>query len=227
MPPTEPMTSQRDLTTRLDELYGPALRDPLPLGNKADPVDELVYILLTLMTRSQPRIDRAYDRLRKLARGRWPQLLERDRSEITAVLRPLGFVERRTDQLLGMLEDPLISSVDASQQLAALDDEELLATLTSLPGIGVKSAKCVMMYSLDRQVLPVDVHVARVARRLGYLPDGLTLLQADRELDPQVPPELRFDVHVQFVRHGRAVCQQPTPRCTACPLADCCPSSLA
>ncbi len=225
MPPPPPAWDE--VLQVLGALHGPVVAEPLPLGNKADPVDELVYILLTLMTRSQPRIDRAYAGLQQLAPGAWSQLLERDRAEVRAVLRPLGFVERRTDQLLGMLQAPLISAADASQQLASLDDEGLLATLTSLPGIGVKSAKCVMLYSLGREVLPVDVHVARVAQRLGYLPDGLNLLQADRELEPQVPPELRFDVHVQFVRHGRSICRQPTPRCEACPLAARCPSSLA
>lgn len=227
MPPT-PATAWRQLLSPLEELYGTVLRDPLPLGNKADPVDEIVYILLTLMTRSQPRIDRAYDGLRSLAPDSWPQLLERNPDEVRRVLRPLGFVERRTNQLLTLLADPLIGSEGvASRTLAELDDDALIATLTALPGVGVKSAKCVAMYSLGRQVLPVDVHVARVAQRLGYLPAGLTLEQADRTLEPQVPPELRFDVHVLFVRHGRVTCRKPSPRCEACPLAPTCPSYLA
>ena len=210
----------------LSDVYGPVARDPLPLGNKPDVVDELIYISLTLMTRSQPRIDRAFEGLRSLAPRGWSQLLECDRGDVTAVLRPLGFAERRTGQLLGMLREPLVASADASNRLAALDDADLLAALTALPGIGIKSAKCAMMYSLGREVLPVDVHVARVAERLGLLPPGLTLLQADAVLEHLVPPGLRFDVHVQFVRHGRDLCRKQSPRCSECPLAPRCPAAL-
>ena len=214
------------ILARLADQHGAITRDPLPLGNKEDPLDELIYILLTLMTRFQPRIDRAYEELQALGEGTWTRLLDVPADEIREVLRPLGFMERRTAQLLGLLEVVEQEYGGDLSHLEAMPDEDAIAALTALPGVGTKTAKCVLMYSLGRPVLPVDVHVARVAARLGMLPAGTSVEEADELLEPMVPPELRFDVHVQFVRHGRAVCKQPTPDCYACLLATSCPSAV-
>jgi len=210
----------------LEQMHGPVTRNPLPLGNKQDPLDELIYILLTLMTRFQPRIDRAYEELHALGEGTWTRLLDVPIDEVREVLWPLGFVDRRTTQLLGLLEVVEQEYDGDLSNLEAMPDEEAIAALTTLPGVGTKTAKCVLMYSLGRPVLPVDVHVARVAERLGILPAGTSVKEADELLEPMVPPGVRFDVHVQFVRHGRTVCKQPTPDCYACLLATSCPSAV-
>ena len=212
---------------KLADQYGPVPRDPLPLGNKTDPLDELVYIMLTLMTRSQPRIDRAYCELQELSGRTWVHLLDTPVDSVREALWPLGFVERRTDQLLRLLSIVTHEYGGDLDGLQELSDEEALAALVALPGVGVKTAKCVLMYSLDRPVLPVDVHVARVAERLGILPFGVTLTEADELLEPKVPPSLRFDVHVQFVRHGRSVCRRPSPDCGVCLLSSTCPTATA
>lgn len=203
---------------------GPAPREPLPLGNKRDPYDELVYILLTVMTRSQPRIDRAFDALRSATGGEWSRLLAIDRHEIDKVLKPLGFVNRRGQQLIDLvarIDDEHGGSLDF---LGTLPDAEALHSLTSLPGVGTKSAKCVLMYSLGRDVLPVDVHVLRVAKRLGLLEMDVSWARADEALEAMVPADLKYDTHVQFVIHGRDVCKSRGARCDDCALLDICPS---
>lgn len=219
---------------RLDEIHQrlPAVdRDggALPLGNQQDPYDELIYILLSNMTRHPPRIDRAFAALRERCAGQgWSALLDVDPDELRAILEPLGFVNRRTDHLLD-----LVATVDERHGgdldgLHELADDRALAELTALRGVGVKTAKCVLMYALDRSVLPVDIHVLRVAKRLGLVESDASWEQADRQLEAEVPAELKFDLHVQFVVHGRAVCRSPRPRCEACVLVDICPTgSLA
>lgn len=203
---------------------GRSSRDPLPLGNKPDPYDELIYILLTVMTRSQPRIDRAFDALYRETEGQWSRLLQTDRRTIDEALLPLGFVNRRGQQLLDLaarIEDEHGGSLAF---LEALPDTEALEYLTSLPGIGVKSAKCVLMYSLGRDVLPVDVHVLRVAKRLGLVASDLSWERAAEALEATVPDGLKFDTHVQFVLHGREVCRSRGARCGECILLDICPA---
>lgn len=198
----------------------------LPLGNKHDPYDELIYILLTVMTRSQPRIDRAFEGLSQLAEPGWSALLDVPLAELRAVLEPLGFVNRRSDQLLAIIrrvEDEHGGSLDF---LRHLPDGEVLAFLTSLPGAGEKSAKCVMMYSLGRHVLPVDIHVLRVAKRLGLVPEDVSWARAAAQLERDVPDDLKYAVHVGFVIHGRDVCKGPNPQCHECVLVDLCPSGL-
>jgi endonuclease III len=212
------------IVDRLDEQHGPAQRDPLPLGNKLDPYDELIYILLTVMTRSQPRIDRAYEGLRTLCGDQgWSGLLAADRDELRSVLEPLGFVNRRTEQLVGTVtavEQELDGSLEV---LRGMDDHTALETLLALPGVGGKTAKCVLMYSLDRAVLPVDIHVLRVGKRLGVIAEGASWREAGRQLDWDVPDELKYAVHVQFVIHGREVCTGPKPDCSGCVLEPDCP----
>lgn len=201
-------------------------RRALPLGNKPDPYDELVYILLTLMTRSQPRIDRAYDGLRTLCGGAgWTGLLDADPDELDAVLRPLGFLNRRRAQLLEIVRRVEDEHDGSLSFLAGLSDRAAIEELVSLPGVGEKTAKCVLMYSLGRDVLPVDIHVLRVAKRLGLVPADASWKEVDERLERTTPDGLKFDVHVQFVVHGREVCRSRDPDCDACPLRDLCPTA--
>ena len=198
---------------------------PLPLGNKTDPYDELIYILLTVMTRSQPRIDRAFEGLQRLSGDEgWTGLLAADPDELNDVLRPLGFVNRRREQLLEIARRVQEDHDGSLDPLARMSDGEALGYLTSLPGVGAKTAKCVLMYSLGRQVLPVDIHVLRVTKRLGLVVEDATWEEADRQLEAEVPEELKFDLHVQLVIHGREVCKSHNPECDDCVLLDVCPT---
>ena len=107
-----------------------------------------------------------------------------------------------------------------------MNDEDAFGYLVSLPGVGAKTAKCVLMYSLGRAVLPVDIHVLRVAKRLGQVPADASWKRTDELLEDEVPDELKFDVHVSFVIHGRDVCKSRNPDCENCVLADLCPSAF-
>jgi endonuclease-3 len=105
------------------------------------------------------------------------------------------------------------------------DDARVFDYLTSLPGISRKSALCIMMYSLGRAVFPVDTHVWRVARRLGWTaPRPKPTDRHERDLEAAVPRELRYSLHVNMVAHGCLVCLPYDPRCDRCVLADLCPS---
>lgn len=206
----------------LRDHHGTPSRQPLPLGNHEDPYDEAVYISLTYMTRSQPCIEGAFNELRRLAGSHWRGLLPVRRAEVEEAIRPLGLIQRRTDNLLGLVEVVERDHGGTLNGLAHLDDVSLLKTLEGLPGLGQKGARCVAMYSFGRDVLPVDVHVLRVAKRLGFLDRDLRWSRANEELERQVPPVLRFDAHVLLVQHGRSLCQNKRPDCRACPLETTC-----
>jgi endonuclease III len=224
-----PAYSWQDVIDLLNEQHGPVSREPPPLGNKVDPYDELIYILLTVMTRSQPRIDRAYEGLRDLTGGGgWAALVGADRDALRRVLEPLGIVNRRTEQLLSIIA--AIESIygGSLEHMRQLTTEDALAELTGLAGVGTKTAKCVMMYSLGFEILPTDIHVLRVAKRLGFVDEASTWAAADQQLEAEVPAGLKYDVHVHLVQHGREICKGPNPRCSDCLLQPGCPvGSLA
>jgi adenine-specific DNA glycosylase len=105
------------------------------------------------------------------------------------------------------------------------DDDRAYRYLVGLPGVSRKTALCIMMYSLRRQVFPVDTHVWRVARRLGWTPARPKPSEPqERLLEAAIPAELRYTLHVNMMVHGRLVFLPYNPRCGACPLEDICPS---
>ena len=97
--------------------------------------------------------------------------------------------------------------------------------MISLPGVGPKTAACVLAFSLERPALPVDTHVFRVARRLGFLDERTDAARAHRVMEALVPEELRVRMHVGLIRHGRTICKAGRPACEICPLQDLCPTA--
>ena len=106
-----------------------------------------------------------------------------------------------------------------------MPDAEARDYLTSLPGIGPKTAAVVLSFALGRDALPVDTHVHRTTRRLGIVPPTASAERADRLLHELVPDGLRTPLHVGLIRLGREICKAPVPRCRACPLRDLCPTA--
>ncbi|MGI8926385.1 MAG: endonuclease III domain-containing protein [Tepidiformaceae bacterium] len=187
----------------------------LPLGNKPDPLDELFFIVLTTMTQYGPM--EVFDRL-KLRFPSWDGLLKRGaEANLREVIAVCGLVNQKAPQMLAIARklkadfgrvtlDPLLE----------LPDDQAEAYLLSLPRVGKKVARCVMMYSLGRAVLPVDAHVLRVSKRVGLLPHTTSWPRAHDAIHDVVSPELRFQLHVGLVTHGREVCTYRNPRCGDC-----------
>ena len=153
----------------------------------------------------------------------WRNLTETSVSDLTLLIADAGLSGQRAFRIK-QIADRLVHDFGevSLAEIAHSDDDAAQQYLTSLPGVGVKTAKCVMMYSLGRQVLPVDTHTARVATRLGLVSTG-SAAAIDRDLSVVVPPVLRFDFHVNAVAHGRAVCHAVRPRCDDCVLSLLCP----
>jgi endonuclease III len=186
------------------------------LGNPEDPLDDLIYVLLSNKT-PPDRARAVYERLQDRF-PTWDEVVKADSSEVVSLLRPAGFAMKRASQIRASLErlesDFGVLSLDA---LNGFSREEAYGYLTSLPGVSDKVAKCVMMYTLNFDVLPVDVHVHRVARRLGWT----TVERPEQDLgrlERVVPPKRRFTFHVGCVSHGRALCRATRPNCPPCPL---------
>lgn len=214
------LRTRRRRARRSVELLKLRYGSPL-LNNKQDPLDELVFIILSQMTTS-PSYQRVFERL-KAALPDWGLLTEVSVSKLKSLISDAGLSNQRAGRLkliAGRLAHDF-GEVSLTK-LDSEDDETVKQYLMSLPGVGVKTAKCVMMYTMGRQVLPVDTHNARVAVRLGLVSDG-SVLAIDRDLSTVVPPGLRFDFHVNAVAHGRATCRALRPRCEDCVLSSLCP----
>lgn len=198
----------------LDEAY--ARPD---LGNHADPVDELVYILLSTMT-TETNYQRAYAGLREHL-PTWGDVLRAPRAEVEAAISVGGLAPtkaRLIQALLGRLDRDW-GGADL-EFMRRWSTTELRAYLTTLPGIGHKAATCVAAYSFGRDVCPVDTHTYRVAARLGLTPvDSPELgLRAHRAVELALPAGERLGFHLNAVAHGRRRCHLVRPACDGCPV---------
>ncbi|MGB6833355.1 MAG: hypothetical protein WBE24_07835 [Candidatus Acidiferrum sp.] len=136
-------------------------------GNKRNPLDELIYIILSTRTRDRS-FRTSYARLKTRFRS-WNRLDQRSAGVLERLLVPGGLGRLKTKQVIGILKYLRAAFGRATlASLAEMRTERAEEVLTMLPGVGRKVAKCVLMYSLRRKVLPVDVHVHRVAKRLGF-----------------------------------------------------------
>lgn len=192
--------------------------------NKADPLDELIFILLSQMT-THHSFRRVYDRL-KQTHPTWQELRRIPIGRLKVLIADAGLRNLKAPRIKAVLnrinED--FGRTDLST-LQSMPDEQVEAYLTSLPGVGVKTAKCVMMYSLQRPVLPVDTHVERIARRLNLVSKDVRGPRLHKALEEVVPRASRYAFHVNAIAHGRALCLPRRPRCAQCPLRRLCPSS--
>lgn len=225
---------ERDATERLvaidaalRSVYGGVPRGSTPLGNKRNPLDELVFIQLSVRT-PEREYESIYRAFRRFVGGRWERLLTANREEAVEVLRRGGMarvkVARLVDTLLRLRERFGRVTLAPLRRMADAEAEEVLL---DLPGVGRKVARCVLMYSLDRDVFPVDSHCFRLLDRLGYTTPGRAYRQAHDELQARVPPPVRRSLHVNFIRHGRAVCTPQDPQCPTCVLLPSCPTGRA
>lgn len=193
------------------------------LNNKDDPLDELFFILLSQMT-TGPSYERVYDRL-KAAVPDWSQLLTIDLGTLTALIGDAGLANQKAPRMVAVADQLARDFGEVTlEPLRRMTDPEAEAFLTTLPGVGLKTAKCVLMYSLGRALLPVDTHVARVSRRLMLVGDAPSRLFA-ATLEAAMPPDCRYDYHVNALQHGRELCRPLRAKCTECPLRALCPSA--
>ena len=185
-------------------------------GNPNRPLDDLIFIVLT--NRSSPvAAARVYRGLRREF-PKWDDLLSAPAARLRELLRPLGLHVIRTRYLRSLLlqlqRDFGRCTLTPIRHWSSTDQA---AYLQALSGVSEKVAKCVMMYTLEAKVLPVDTHVHRVARRLGWV-NRRRADQCHGELEALVPAVKRYAFHVDCIAHGRAICRSQQPRCLSCVL---------
>lgn len=206
----------RRLVKRFGELAPPRASDPL---------DELVLTVLSQHT-SDRNAERTFASLRT-AYPTWGAVVAARAVDIADVIRGGGLANTKAPRIQQILRD--VAEREGGDysldRLRVMSDADARAYLTSLPGIGPKTAAVVLSFALGRDAMPVDTHVHRVTRRLGIVPDKTSAERADRLLHDLVPDGLRTPLHVAFIRLGRDICKAPIPRCIVCPLRDLCPTA--
>jgi endonuclease-3 len=212
--------SPQEVMKRLEPLYGRP--ESVPHG---DAVAELVLTILSQNT-ADTNSGRAFTRLMRRYPS-WEAIATAPAGEVVETIQVGGLAQQKAPRIQAALR--AIGERSPSFDLGFLegmDDGEARAWLRSLPGVGPKTAACVMLFALGRPALPVDTHVERVAKRLGLVEGKRSPEQAHEDLAGIVPVADYYRFHMLLIKHGRRTCIARRPACERCPLQDVCPSAV-
>jgi endonuclease III len=205
------MTKIAQIYRILEATYG--IKQLHPSG---DPLDGLIGTILSQST-TDVNSRRAHQALRA-AFPNWQAVLAATDAVLADVIRRGGLANLKARRIKDALAAILAERGDFDLGfLATLPLEEARAWLTSLPGVGPKTAACVLLFDLGRPALPVDTHVHRVARRLGLIGPRVSAEAAHTVLQAQLRPEQVYEFHLNMIAHGRATCHAINPECAICP----------
>jgi endonuclease III len=221
-PPTRARVAR--VRDRLRAVYGVPLMKP-----HGHPIAELVLTVLSQSTNDRNR-DVAYLRLRK-GFPTWEQVRDAPVEEVEDAIRPGGISRIKSARIQEILRAISQRPVDSRAQLSLdwLPRVPLIEAreyLTSLPGVGRKTAACVLLFAYGLHEVPVDTHVSRVGMRLHLLRPGAPFNELHDEMLAITRPGEELELHVNLLRHGRRTCHARTPACAECALARMCPSRV-
>lgn len=192
-----------------------------------DPLSELVATILSQHT-SDVNSHRAFATLQASFRD-WEEVRRAPVARIAEAVRSAGLAKVKAPRIKETLDYVAEHGPRSSEGsplrldfLAEFEVAEAKAWLRAIPGVGPKTAACVLMFALNKPALPVDTHVYRVSSRLGLLDARTSVEAAHAQLEALVAPENMYAFHVLLVTHGRRVCRAQQPRCAVCNLKEEC-----
>ena len=193
------------------------------LSPTGEPVAELVQTILSQNTsdvNSRPAFRALVARF-----PTWEQVLQAEQTDVAETIRAGGLGSIKAHRIQKALSE--IKKRRGEIDLNFLSDMQLEPArqwLLGLPGVGNKTAACVLLFALGMPALPVDTHVFRVSQRLNLIGTAISPDQAHYDLAAKVPNPLVFPFHVLLITHGRSTCRARQPHCEACVLSQICPS---
>ena len=215
----------RTIRDRLRLVYGIPLAEP-----HGHPIAELILTVLSQSTNDRNR-DVAYHALRERF-PTWEEVRDAPVDELEEAIRPGGISRIKSARIKAILRaitdtpphagDPHALSLD---WLAGATVEEGRRYLVSLPGVGRKTAACVLLFAFGKHDVPVDTHVARVGTRLGLFRAGAPFDELHDTMLAITPAGQELELHLNLLRHGRRTCHARHPNCRGCALRKLCPSA--
>ncbi|MHB1455476.1 MAG: endonuclease III domain-containing protein [Armatimonadota bacterium] len=196
----------------LEDSYGSPVCKP-----EYNPLDELVHTILSQAT-SRANYTAAYKGLRNRF-PTWEDVKDADVQDIEDSIRMGGLAKTKAIKIKQILHQ--INTEHGKLDidfLADMSDHDAIEYLMGFDGVGIKTAACVLMFSLCRNVLPVDTHVHRICQRLSLISAAVSPEDAFYVLEGKCPPEKRYSFHINLVSHGRQVCKSQKPLCDICRL---------
>lgn len=205
----------RRIRDRLRELYGRPFAPPHGHG-----LDELILTVLSQSTNDRNR-DVAFLALRRDFAD-WEAVRDAPNADVERSIRPGGISKVKSVRIQQILREIDIPSFD--EELGSMPVDEARDTLVALPGVGRKTAACVLLFAYGMRDVPVDTHVSRVGTRLGLFREKASFDELHDTMLAITPKGQELEFHVNLLRHGRRTCHARRPQCDECGLLKLCPT---
>jgi endonuclease-3 len=204
------------ITQNLEATYG------IPSNSHCDnPLDELIGTILSQST-SNINSHRAFESLKKRFPD-WDSVRRARPASIATAIQSGGLANVKSVVIKNVLNEILERRGNLNLSfLKTAPIDEARSFLTSLKGVGPKTAACVLLFSCQRPLFPMDTHIFRITRRLGLLPEKINDQQAHELMETLIPPGKHYSLHVNLIAHGRKICHPQRPKCEQCSLIEQC-----
>lgn len=193
---------------------------PLKAKNPPQPLDMLIATILSQNTNDQNSF-KAYQNLKNYFND-WEEVKNSDIKIIEEKIKIAGLGNQKANTIKSLLDELHKNNKDYSlKNLSELNNEKSIQYLTQFKGVGVKTASCVLLFSLNKNICPVDTHVHRTLNRIGIVktnsPDKTFF-----EINKNFPPKIAHSFHTNLIRLGREICKPKNYKCSICPLLEIC-----
>lgn len=214
------MDNKTDRIKKVDKLLVQHFGIPKRNKKLPDPVDMLIATILSQNTND----NNSYKAFKKLKEKypTWEEAAKAKRTSIESIIKVAGLGKQKSAAIKGFLTEIIEKKNKISlNYLKNMNENDAINELTNYNGVGVKTASCVLLFAMDRNICPVDTHVHRIVNRIGIVnaktPDKTFLL-----LNENFPPKIAHSFHTNLIRLGREICKPQNPSCGICPLNKIC-----
>ncbi|MFH0881709.1 MAG: endonuclease III [bacterium] len=205
-----------DIVQRFEEVKG-TIRFP----GMRDPMAGLVRTLLSHNT-TDPNAFAAYDRMVERYPG-WREVHHAPVKQLAETIRIAGLNNQKAERIQKLLGYVYETYGDyTADALKGMDFDQALEIFGHLSGVKHKTLAVVLAFDLGQDVFPVDTHVHRLCRRLGFVPDSFDPVKTFKAMRELVPEGKSYSFHLHLIRHGREVCHARRPECESCLARDLC-----
>ncbi len=213
------MQKNNILIGKVNDLLVKRFGIPARNNNLPDPLDLLIATILSQNTNDNNSF-KAFQNLKTRFKS-WEDVIGIKRSELEKIIKVAGLGKQKSQSIKNLLAGLSERGELSLRFIEKLSDEEAIGTLTKFKGVGVKTASCVLLFALDRNVCPVDTHVHRTVNRIGIVSER-TPDKTFYSLNERFPKNIAHSFHTNLIRLGREVCKPSKPNCPECPILKVC-----
>ncbi len=213
------MKNRNAIISKVNQLLSKRFDNPKRSNALPNPLDLLIATILSQNTNDNNSY-KAFQNLKERYKS-WDELIDEKRVTIESVIRIAGLAKQKSGAIKNLISELNKRGSLSLSFIEELDNDSTIEHLIRFKGIGVKTASCVLLFALDRNVCPVDTHVHRTVNRIGIVSEK-TADKTFYALNEHFPDGIAHSFHTNLIRLGREICKPTNPSCGICPIVKLC-----